>query len=78
MTTVEPPTPDPGEGRLLGYLVELREDPPETDATIVGRVRRDARWQHAIRGPLQIVGHLAEVLAVGVSALLGSSRGGPR
>lgn len=78
MTSSEAPTPDPGEGRLLVYLEELRGDPPATDPTIAGRVQRNARWQHAIRGPLQLVGQLAGALATGVSALLGpSGRGAP-
>lgn len=74
MTPPETPGSDPGEGRLLDYLEELREDPPATDVTIVKRVYRNARWQYAIRGPLQLVGHLAGALAIGVSALFGSSR----
>jgi hypothetical protein len=78
VTTPEPPAPDPGEGRLLGYLEELREDPPATDTAITKRVHRSARWQHAIRGPLQLVEHLAGALAVGVSALVGLNRGSER
>lgn len=75
MTTSEPPAPDPGERRLLDYLEELREVPPATDLTIAKRVHGSARWQQAIRGPLQLVGQLAGALAVGVSALLRSNRG---
>jgi hypothetical protein len=70
--------PDPAEGRLIGYLEEVREDPPPTDTTIVRRVNRSARWQHAVRGPLLLIGQLAGALAVGVSALLGSKHRSPR
>jgi hypothetical protein len=66
--------PDPGEGRLVDYLAELRADPPPTDEALVPRVQRSARWQHAIRGPLQVVGHLSGALADGIAALLGGPR----
>lgn len=72
MTRSERPGPDDGEGRLLGYLEELREDPPASDAAIARRVRRSARWQQAARAPLQLVGQLAGAVAAGVSALLGA------
>ena len=63
---------DPGEDRLVAYLGELREDPPVTDAALVRRVNRSARWQHAIRGPLQALGHLGGAVIDGIAALLGS------
>jgi hypothetical protein len=72
VTTPEPPAPDPGEGRLLGYLGELRENPPTSDSTITKRVHRSARWQHAIRGPLQFVEQLAGALTIGFSAIFKS------
>ena len=65
---------DPGEGRLVAYLAELREDPPPTDEALARRVHRSARWQQAIRGPLEVVGHLTGALADGIAALLGGSR----
>jgi hypothetical protein len=65
---------DPGEGRLVTYLAELREDPPATDAALVRRVGRSARWQQAIRGPLEVVGHLTGALLDGIGALLGERR----
>jgi hypothetical protein len=67
-------TPDPGEDRLVAYLEELREDPPVSDTALVRRVNRSARWQSAIRGPLQLVGHLSGALADGIATLLGGSR----
>jgi hypothetical protein len=66
---------DPGEGRLVAYLAELREDPPPSDEALAGRVHRSARWQHAVRGPLQVLGHLSGALADGLSVLLGGTRG---
>jgi hypothetical protein len=66
---------DPGEGRLAAYLAELREDPPQTDEALARRVKRSARWQHAARGPLQVIGHLSGALADGLTALLGGTRG---
>lgn len=65
---------DPGEGRLVAYLAELREDPPVSDGTLVRRVQRKARWQQAIRGPLEVIGHLTGALADGVATFLGDKR----
>lgn len=74
MTSADVPGPGPGERRLLGYLEELREDPPATDTAIVRRVNRSARWQRAVRDPLRAVGQLAGAFADGVFSLLGSKR----
>ncbi len=74
MTGADVPGSGPGERRLLGYLEELREDPPASDTTIVRRVNRGARWQRAVRDPLKAVGQLAGALADGVLSLLGSKR----
>lgn len=65
---------DAGERRLVAYLEELREDPPAADPELVRRVRRSARWQHAVRGPLQLVGDLGGALLDGIAAMLGGSR----
>lgn len=65
---------DPGEDRLVAYLGELREDPPPTDTTLARRVHRSARWQAALRGPLEVVGHLGGALLDGIAALLGGTR----
>ena len=65
---------DPGGTRLLGYLEELREDPPETDRPLSGRVHRSARWQQAVRAPLQLIGSLAGALVDGISGLVGPAR----
>lgn len=65
---------DPGEGRLVAYLEELRADPPETDRALTQRVTRSARWQAALRGPLEVVGHLGGALVDGIATLLGGSR----
>jgi hypothetical protein len=65
---------DPGEGRLAAYLAELRVDPPVSDEALVRRVQRNARWQQAVRGPLEVIGHLTGAFADGVAALLGDPR----
>ena len=73
----DPRRPDvdgPGEGRLVAYLEELREDPPAADPALARRVARSARWQHAVRGPLELIGHLGGALADGLAVLLGGSR----
>ena len=67
-----------GEARLRGYLAELKENPPEPDPHLTGRVTRRARWQHAARGPLQAIGLLLGAVADGLSDLLGADRGSRR
>jgi hypothetical protein len=74
VTPAEQTPPDPGEGRLVAYLEEVGENPPPTDEALVRRVHRSARWQHAIRGPLEVVGHLGNALADGLTVLLGGPR----
>ena len=64
---------DPGEGRLVAYLEELREDPPPTDAALTRQVTRRARWQRTLRGPLQLVGHLGGAFLDGIALLFGGS-----
>ncbi len=66
--------PDPGEGRLVAYLGELRDDPPPTDEELARRVQRSARWQQSIRGPLEVVGHLTGAIVDGIATLLGGSK----
>ena len=66
--------PDPAEGRLTGYLEELREDAPASDSSLTLQVQRSARWQAAIRAPLQLVGQLGGALVDGLASLLGASR----
>lgn len=65
---------DPGEGRLVAYLEELREDPPATDAKLAHRIHRSARWQGAIRAPLEIIGHFGGAFFDGIATMLGRSR----
>jgi hypothetical protein len=65
---------DEGESRLRHYLEELREDPPASDPRMTEGIVRRARWQGAVRGPLQVVGTLFAAVAEGLSALLGAER----
>lgn len=74
MTPPDNPRPDPAEQRLIDYLVELRDDPPETDKALVRRVSRSARWQAAVRDPLQVIGHLTGAVLDGIAGLFGPSR----
>jgi hypothetical protein len=66
---------DRGEARLGGYLEELRAEPPAGDRALVRRIARSARWQQAVRAPLQVAGVLAAAVAVGVAGILGFRRG---
>lgn len=49
----------PAERRLDEHLALLRDDAPAPRADLVRRVTRTARWQDAVRKPLQVVGAVA-------------------
>jgi hypothetical protein len=70
--------PDPGERRLVAYLEEVSANPPPTDEALAPRVHRSARWQQAVRGPLEVIGHLGGAVADGIAALLSGTRGRDR
>jgi hypothetical protein len=70
--------PKPSERRLEAYLGELREHPPQSSTEIVERVSRSARWQRAVRAPLQVVAGMTAALFEGLGALLGAGRGSRR
>ncbi len=69
------PGRDPGEAQLERYLHALREDPPRGGQELARRVTRAARWQGAVRAPLQAVATLAGGLFDGFAVLLGHRRG---
>jgi len=64
----------PAEARLLGYLADLRADPPEADAALVPDVLRRARWQRAARPYLASFGNILSAIAEGVRVLAGGPR----
>lgn len=64
----------PSERRLEAYLGELREHPPQGSTEIVKKVSRGARWQRAIRAPLEVVVGMAAALFEGIGSLLGADR----
>lgn len=68
----------PAERRLDEHLELLRQGPPEPGRTLRRRTVRTARWQRAIRAPLQIVGLIAGALVDGVAQLLGTGGRGAR
>ncbi len=73
-------TPDelsPAEQRLHEHLAVLREDAPPAPTTIVKRVVRSARWQRAIRRPLQAIGALSATVGHALRLLLKPPAGHP-
>jgi len=67
----------PAEQRLYEHLAVLREDAPRAPATIVKRVARSARWQRAIRRPLQAIGALSATVGHALAVLLKPPAGHP-
>lgn len=67
----------PAEQRLHQHLAVLREDAPPAPTTIVKRVIRSARWQRAIRRPLQAIGALSATVGRGLRLLLKPPAGHP-
>lgn len=63
------------ERRLVEHLEIVRASPPRADRSLVRRVVRRARWQRALREPLQLIGAIAAVVVEGVAGLLGVRRG---
>ena len=62
------------EERLVRYLGELREHPPEPDDRLVVAVLNTARWQGAVRPYLGAVGVFAGAFVQGAGMLLGRPR----
>ena len=77
MTT--PPAPEEelsaAERRLVEHLEIVRASPPRGDRSLVRRVVRRARWQRALREPLEVIGTIAAAVLDGVAGLIGVRRG---
>jgi hypothetical protein len=73
--TPEPEEQSPATLRLEAYLESLRDDPPQSDAHLVPRVIRRARWQRIVRAPLHAAGSLFGAIADGIAVVLGSGTG---
>jgi hypothetical protein len=59
------------EDRLVRYLEDLREHPPQPDEGLVGAVLTAARWQGAVRPYFGAVGAIAGAFAEGARILMG-------
>ncbi len=69
----EPPEPlSPAERGLEEHLQLLRADAPSPPAPLVGDILKAARWQHAVRRPLLVVGAVAAAVSDAIRLLLGS------
>jgi hypothetical protein len=60
----------PAERRLSEHLELLRASPPTAAPDLITRIVRRARWQHAIRGQLILVGAVASAIVEGLRLLL--------
>jgi hypothetical protein len=64
----------PAEARLVGYLDDLRGDPPAPRPAFVPTVLRSARWQGAVRPYVLTVGRLFGAVGAGLRVLGRGSR----
>jgi hypothetical protein len=64
----------PAEARLVGYLDDLRDDPPSPGAALVPAVLRSARWQGAVRPYVLTVGRLFGAFGAGLRVFTKGSR----
>jgi hypothetical protein len=64
----------PAEARLVGYLDDLREDPPTPGTALVPSVLRSVRWQRAVRPYLTSVGRIFSSMAEGVRTIAARNR----
>ena len=62
---------EPAEERLRRHLARLREDAPRSGRALTERVIGTARWQRAVRGPLQVIGLVATAAVDGLALLAG-------
>lgn len=72
MNAVMPPDDlSPAERKLAEHLQVIRDAPVEPSRALAPRVVRTARWQRAVRRPLQAVGRLAAAVADGLAIAVG-------
>jgi len=76
VSVAEPPEEPltPAQERVQEHLGVLREDPPQPGRELVPSTVSRARWQRALRTPLQALGHLLSAMVDGVSLIAGSGR----
>jgi hypothetical protein len=63
------------ERRLVEHLEIVKASPPPGGQALARRVVRRARWQRALREPLQVIGTIAAAVVDGLAGLLGLRRG---
>jgi hypothetical protein len=63
------------ELRLAEHLELLRASPPGATPELIARIIASARWQHAVRDHLVLVGAVAGAFAEGLSLHLRQSAG---
>ncbi len=61
----------PADRRLDEHLELLRGDSPAGDDALAARIARTARWQGAVRAPLQAAVSLLGAAAHGLAVLVG-------
>jgi hypothetical protein len=63
------------ERRLVEHLEIVKASPPQGGQALVRQVVRKARWQRALRQPLQVIGTIAAAVVDSLAGLLGIRRG---
>lgn len=73
--SAEDTTGSPAERRLDEHLELLRSHQPAGDRSLAPRVVRTARWQRALRAPIQVAAAIAGAIIDGVRTLTRGRRG---
>lgn len=68
----------PAEVRLDEHLELLRLEQPAGDRLLAQRVVHAARWQRAVRAPLQVAVSITGAIVDGLRVLVGARRGSAR
>ncbi len=72
------PPPSPAHHRLDEHLELLRVEQPPADRSLAPRIVRTARWQRALRAPVQVAASVVGAVIDALSGLIGAGRRGPR
>jgi hypothetical protein len=74
MSADDSPPPSPAQERLDEHLELLRVDDPSPGRSLAPRIVRTARWQRALRAPVQVAAAVVGAVIDALSGLVGGRR----
>jgi hypothetical protein len=78
MSTEGSPPSSPAQERLDEHLELLRAEDPGPGRSLAPRIVRTARWQRALRAPVQVAAAVVGAVIDALSGLMGGRRRGAR